>query len=96
MNYKAVISKGLNRAIGQLGLSRTLKVKLLASIHDQLPKVVEQFRGDRYPGDERSFLYRVDFEDLEANHHFLIKVDDTTAPGFLMVETIHYVKKDKS
>ena len=55
-----------------------------------------RFRVHRNPADERTFLYRLAFEEPDASHLFLMKVDDTTAPGFLFVDAIRHVKKDKS
>ncbi len=94
MQWKVIVPKLISRAVGELGISRWLTVRLLTSIHQDLPLDAPRFRHFRVPKDQRLFNYRVILPDGEIRHLFAMAVDDTTADGYLMIVDLRHAIVD--
>jgi hypothetical protein len=90
MNYKAMVPAPISRAIHDFGIGRELLVRLLTAIHVDVPGEYLLCRRFRMEKDDRFYRYRIILDDERLRHAFRMAVDDTTAPGFLIVVSIRH------
>jgi hypothetical protein len=65
-------------------------VRILAAIHEKVPRDYPQCRQFRIGKDERCYRYRIVLKDDQVSHLFRMAVDDTTAEGHLIVVDIRH------
>ena len=63
MIWRAIVRAPISRAIGRCGLTRLGVVRLLASVHIDLPARTDQVRMVRDPNDPDFCVYRVSLND---------------------------------
>jgi hypothetical protein len=90
MNWHVIVRPPISRAVGQFGLSRSGLVRLLASLHTDLPTHANQVQSLRDPNDPDYCIYRYSFKDGAAWHYFEFRIDDVTAPGYLFVDRVKH------
>ncbi len=84
MALRAIVSKGVTRALGACGLSREGLIRVLARLHSDLASQPD--RSERDLSDPDCFLYRIILNDGGRRHDLAFQVNDAQAPGFLFVE----------
>lgn len=95
MPRKVVVPQPISQAIGLLGISRPLCVRLLTALHNDLSNVADEARNLRDPEDETLFLYPIRLTEESRHHLFVLAVDDTTAPDHLVLASIGHVVEDR-
>jgi hypothetical protein len=90
MNWRAIVPAGISQAIGQCGLSRQGLIRILASVHIDLPAHSSIWRKHRDPTDSDFFLYPVGLREDGAFHMFEFQVNDVSAPGFLFIARMRH------
>jgi hypothetical protein len=90
MELHAIVPKVVSQAIGSFGLPREICNQLLSGIHTAIPQGYPRFRLDREPEDQDLFRVVIKIAAEERWHIFLVRANDTRAPGILFVETINY------
>jgi hypothetical protein len=90
VNYKAAVPAAISRAIQAFGIGREMVVRILAAIHEKVPRDYPQCRQFRIGKDERYYRYRIVLKDDQVSHLFRMAVDDTTAEGHLIVVDIRH------
>src|ERR1700722_96421 len=95
MPRKVTVPGPASQAIGPLEISRELKIRVLASIHDDLPISASKFQKFRLTDDERVFFYRVLLDEGSARHFFVFAVDDTTSPDHFILMGLGRRKHDE-
>ena len=90
MNYKAAVPAAISRAIQAFGIGREMVVRILAAIHENVPRDYPQCRQFRIGKDEIYYRCRIVLKDDHLRHLFRMGVDDTTAEGHLIVVAIRH------
>src|SRR4051794_21694888 len=92
MSWHVIVEKPVSRALGNLGLSHDVLLRLFNDfLHDDLVNNATEHRHDRAPEDpDCCFRYRASFAAEGSWHDFYFTVVDSTAPGYLFVETVVY------
>ena len=91
MPYHVIVSPSVSRAIGSSGLSRELRVQVLATLREELAYNVERYKHLRIPCDEdRLLAFRVRLADETQWHICTFVVDDATAQDTLFVLAMSY------
>lgn len=91
MTFKAIVPQPISKAIGAFRIDREIKIRLLAAIHDDLPRHADEFRLFRSRADDRFFHYKAAIEEAGIEHTFFLEIDDS-ASGYLIVASIRYVR----
>ncbi len=95
MAWRALIPKSISTALGNCGLARQNIVRVLAIVHNDLPREADIYRGERLQGDGRLFSYRIAIFDGGRWHRIDLSVDDTTAPDILLIADLaHHIEPD--
>jgi hypothetical protein len=91
MEYHVIVEKPVSRAIGRfIGQHRTLVVRLLAGMRDDLAHRADTYRGQRDPEDPDLFRYALLLAEGDQWHTFYFRVNDARAQGYLFVEAVDY------
>jgi hypothetical protein len=90
MELHAIVPKVVSQAIGSLALPREICNQLLCGIHLDMSQGYPRFRLDREPEDQDLFRVVIKIAAEERWHLFLVRANDTRAPGLLFGETINY------
>src|SRR5258707_1238144 len=81
MSFKVLIPPETVKLIGQLHISRWLKLRLLNYLHNELPNHTPKLRQIRLPYDERAFVCTAVFHENNVRHFFAAAIDATPAAG---------------
>jgi hypothetical protein len=84
------VDKPVSRAVGPLGLSREVLVRLFTTFHYELRRHYEELRHQRDPQDPDCLRYRVWLGSGDRWHVFSFWVNDTRAKGFIFIETVDH------
>lgn len=84
------LSPEISRLIGQCRLTRHGLVRLLASLHGELPQHYHRYRGLRHSEDDRLFFFFDAFADGNRMHTFTFHIDDSTSPDDLIVTDLEH------
>lgn len=87
---QTLVPPEISQLIGACGLTRQAIVRVLISLHDELPQHYGRFRHLRYPDDERLFFFFVAVADDGGMHTFTFHIDDATSPAHLIVVDLEH------
>ena len=85
----------ISRQIGACSLTRTVMVRVLAGLHDELPQQYDRFKAFRNPDDTTEFFYFHGITDGDLMHTFTFRVDDSTSPEHLLVVALEHVSRPR-
>lgn len=89
---RTMIPPEISRMLGGF-LSRTGIVRVLAALHEELPRLYPLLQDIRHPDDERYFSYPLSVADGETVHGIYFVVDDSTSPDHLIIaDFVHEVE----
>ena len=80
----------ISRKIRECRLSRSGLLRLLASLHADLPQQYDLHKRRRHPEDDRLFLFPGAFADGGLMHTFEFHIDDSTSAEHLLVSGLEH------
>jgi len=76
--------------IRECELTRNGLVRVLTSLHVELPQRYGQYKGRRHPHDDRLFLFPDALADGGVMHTFTFFIDDATSAEHLIVTDLEH------